>query len=240
MNAAGPVVVGFSGPDGSGKSSLSEAVARLAATRGAPAVRTYLYGCVACRHVRLPPVLRRALSGRGTLSLEAGQEPEGRSPTTVQRVHALVDAADLALRLDLGLRRARRQARRTGGPVLVLADRTPLDSMVKHDLPTGCSAVRLLRGQTARFACIALLDARSELLSQRDREHRPPGLELTRQAYRRWSADLPAVARLSSEDQPPERLAVLLLEELLPRGASAGAAPQGPPAPPPGRLSSSA
>jgi glycosyltransferase involved in cell wall biosynthesis len=223
-------VVGFSGPDGSGKSSLVEAVAEAAAGRGVPVHTVYLYGCVVCRNVRLDGSLRTFHASPGTAALEYPDAPRG-VRTSWHRVHAAVDTAELALRLRLACRRARRTARRTGHGVLLLTDRTPLDTVVKHDPPEGGFPTRWLRALGRRYASITLLDARSDVLAARDGEHGVAGLERAQDGYRQWAGRMPGVRTLCTQQAPPEGLARKVLDHVL--AGDAGSAAPGPGTPGP-------
>jgi hypothetical protein len=210
-------VVGFSGPDGSGKSTLQRAVADAAAARGAPVHTVYLYGCVACRNLRLPGRLPRAVSSPGTAALEWPDAAHRVRPSRWQRIHAAIDTAELALRLRLACHVAGRTARRAGRDALVLTDRTPLDTLVKHDPPEGGRLTQRLHVLGGRYATIALLDAGSEVLSARDGEHAAAGLERARDGYRRWSGRLSGVRTVSTQASSPDELARAVLDDILGR-----------------------
>jgi energy-coupling factor transporter ATP-binding protein EcfA2 len=215
----GVTVVGFSGPDGSGKSSLLTATAGAADHRGVPVHTTYLYGCVACRNLRLQGPLPRAVWSPGTVALEWPGAPSPAQPSRWHRIHAAIDTAELAVRLQLACHRAGRTARRAHSDVLVLTDRTPLDTLVKHDPPEGGWITQRLHVLGKRYASIALLDAGSDVLSARDGEHAAAGLERTRDNYRRWSGRMTGVRTVSTQAASAEELAREVLDHVLGRGA---------------------
>ncbi|MGY1914997.1 hypothetical protein [Blastococcus sp. SYSU DS0973] len=210
---AAAVVVGFSGPDGSGKSSLVEAVARAAERQGAVVRRTYLFGCVVCRNVRAPALSGGALSGRGAVGRRADHATPRAVLTPAQIVHAYVDLLESKGRLWWSVRQAQRAQARDGRLGYVLADRTPLDSMVKHDLPAG-RALDRWRSLAGRFTMIAVLDAPSEVLSRRDGQHRADDLEVARSRFRHRSKEMDNVVHLASGDASSEVLAIGLLSRL--------------------------
>lgn len=199
-------LIGFSGPDGAGKSSLLAAAAAHAASAGLPVHTIYLYGCLACRNLWVPAWLRRAAGAHGTHTPQRpGEAPRPRRrPSRLQHLHAHLDTTELGVRLRLARWRA---GHRGDGPVVLLADRTPLDALVKHDLPADAPAVRRLHHHLRCFTVIALLDAPGDVLSRRDGEHTAAGLELTRSAYRRWAAAVPAVITLSTQTRAAAQLA---------------------------------
>jgi hypothetical protein len=216
-------VLGFAGPDGSGKSSAVRAAADLATARGVPVHTVYLYGCVACRNLRVSRLLPPAMTSPGTIALESPQDPRRAEPSRWQRLHAAIDTAELAVRLTSARVRAGRTARRAGRGALVLTDRTPLDALSKHDPPRGSRVSHWLEALSGRYAVIALLDAGSDVLAARDGEHAGAGLERARDTYRRRAAELACVRTLSSHATPAEGLARDLLEQVLPPG---GGGPQ--------------
>lgn len=213
-------VVGISGPDGAGKSSLQRAMADAAVTRGMAVHTTYLYGCVVCRHLHLSGRLAGALSSPGTPG--AGRLPPAGRPGPWQRIHALIDTAELALRLRIAVIRAGRVGQRRA---LLLTDRGPLDAVVKHDPPETGLTARWLRALAGRYAAITLLDAPGAVLSARDGEHAAAGLEAARESYRRWSARLPRVRILSTEATGSRDLAPAVLEDVLGQPSVADSSP---------------
>lgn len=204
-------IIGFSGPDGSGKSTLLKDTAARAHSEGLPVFTIYLYGCVVCRRGRLPRRLRNTVSGRGTIALETSEKSNRLPPSALQRLHAHADTTELALRLKIALWRIRRTRRSDRCPVLLLTDRTPLDGLVKHDLPEDAYAVRRLQRLLQQFTTVVLLDAGGDVLSQRDGEHTTRGLELTRTSYQRWSTGRGPVLALSTQGRSSQQLACALI-----------------------------
>lgn len=214
----GPTIVGISGPDGAGKSSLQRALADAAVARGVAVRTTYLYGCVACRNLRLPGRLAGAVSSPGAVGV--GRSGRAGRSSLWQWMHALIDTAELALRLGLA-RRGRRYS-------VLLTDRSPLDAVVKHDPPAAGLTARWLRALAGHYAAIVLLDAPADVLSARDGEHAAAGLESARESYRRWSARLPGVRIRSTEATGSDELARAVLDEVLDHAAvPAGQRPAG-------------
>jgi hypothetical protein len=181
----------------------------------------YLYGCVACRNLRLPGRLPRAVSSPGAAALEWPGAAQQGHPSPWQRVHAAVDTAELALRLRLACHLAARAARRAQRDALVLTDRSPLDALVKHDPPEDGWITQRLHGLTGRYATLALLDAGSEVLSARDGEHAAAGLEQARDGYRRWSGRVSGVWTVSTQATLPDELAREVLDHVLGRDTEA-------------------
>jgi hypothetical protein len=193
-------------------------MADAAVARGAAVRTTYLYGCVACRNLRPPGWLARFLSSPGTAGLGWPDKARRARPARWQLIHAAVDTAELALRLRLARRRAARAARRGRRHTLLLTDRSPLDAVVKHDPPAGGLTARWLRALAERYSAIALLDAPGTVLSARDGEHGPAGLERARESYRRWAALVPGVRILPTETASSDELAAAVLDDVLAAG----------------------
>ena len=195
------LLVGVSGPDGSGKSSTVRGLAAGPWEADAHVRTAYLYGCTLCRRVPAAPHrLAADGAGRGLSAL-------------ARSLHALVDVAEARLRLTLLLARARL----SGGPQVVVTDRSPLDGLVKHrgDRRAGAAYARL----AARYARIVLLDAPADVLAARDGEHGAAELERLRGEYARAAARLSNVVR-AEPGRPVEEL-------LLPVTARRGAALSG-------------
>jgi hypothetical protein len=208
------IVVGVSGPDGSGKSSLLRAMADVASERGIGVRHAYLYGCVLCRSLRLPNGLRRVLSSEGTVALEFPGHQGGAPLSSFRRVHALLDTMELAGRLALSRWRAGRLSCKTDSGVLLLTDRSPVDTLVKHDPPYDSAVARLLRRLSQRYVVIAVLDAHERVLARRDGEHSAIGLQRARQGYGRWSAGGERMLRLSTDSASLHQLADRVLRQL--------------------------
>jgi len=169
------VIVGVSGPDGAGKSTAVSGLGTRLAAEGVSVRQVYLYGCLACR--RAP-----GSSGGGGSGARSG---------LVHRLHAIVDAAELATRLALATR---------GRPAVLVTDRTPLDGLVKHGDLAGprTLAGRLYRAAARRYSLIALLDAPASVLAERDRDHDEATLERLRRRFANAAAALPNVQEISS------------------------------------------
>ncbi len=204
-------VIGFAGPDGSGKSTLLQATATHARGEGLRVCTIYLYGCIVCRHGRPPRRLSNAVSGRGTIALETPEKASRLPPSLLQRLHAHADTTELALRLKIAIWRIGRKHSSERSPALLLTDRTPLDALVKHDLPEDAFAMRRLQRLLRQFTTVVLLDARGDVLSQRDGEHTTRGLELTRTSYQRWSTGRPTVQALPTLGRSSQQLARALI-----------------------------
>lgn len=216
MAGPGVVVVGFSGPDGAGKSSLRTAVAAAAVARGWSVRSTYLYGCVVCRNLRPPGRLLHCVASPGTVALERPDAScRAARLSSWRRFHATIDSVELALRLRLVRAQARRTARRSGRDALVLTDRTPLDALVKHDPPADAWFARRLLALGSRYTSIALLDAGSDVLSARDGEHQAPGLQRAREGYGRWSGQMAGVWTVCTQSRTPDELARAVLDHVL-------------------------
>lgn len=179
--ARAPLLVGLSGPDGAGKTTLVDRLAADARARG-EAVRTmHLYGCVACR--RLPQ--KEAL---GT-----GGGPRGGAAWPVPTLHAWVDALELALRLWAGSRAD-----------LILTDRSPLDALVKHDPPPGSRLAAFLLHLLGRYAEVFWLDASPAKAARRDREHSAASLGRASRRFGAWAARAGVVTRIEADRSPAE------------------------------------
>jgi thymidylate kinase len=172
MTSPAGFVVGISGPDGAGKSSLVEELVRRFTTDGIRVVRVYLYGCIVCRNLRRGPLARTA--ARRTPSAGA-----------LRTVHGIVDATELALRLWAARRiaasratrpSARAAQRRSIPGFIVLTDRSPVDGLVKHAPRRGSLVDRAYRRLARTYDLLLLLDAPALELTDRDREHGPDAL----------------------------------------------------------------
>jgi hypothetical protein len=186
----------------------------------------YLYGCVACRNVGVPGFLRRTVSSPGTVALERPDSADRVRSSRWQRLHAAIDTVELSLRLHLACRRAGRTARQERCDVLVLTDRTPLDALVKHDLPEHSWTAQRLQTLGGRYAAIALLDAGSDVLAARDGEHAAAGLERARDTYRRRSGRMAGVRTVSTQATSSDGLAREVLDHVLARGAGSARTPE--------------
>jgi len=219
-------IIGFSGPDGSGKSTLLKDTAAYAHSEGLSVFTIYLYGCVVCRHRRPPRWLRNTVSGRGTIALETPEKASRLPPSVLQRLHAHADTTELAMRLKSALWRIKRKRRSVRSPVLLLTDRSPLDALVKHDLPEDAFAVRRLQRLLQQFTTVVLLDAGGDVLSQRDGEHTTRGLELTRTSYQHWSTGRGPVLALSTQGGASHQLPCALIAAICNRDTQSEGQPQ--------------
>ncbi|MFN2581404.1 MAG: hypothetical protein ABR498_01525 [Candidatus Dormibacteria bacterium] len=179
------VLVGVSGPDGAGKTTLVAGITASRQSHG-PTVRTYTYGCVICR----------TFGGRDDASVPPRVRPRK------QRLHPLVDALELTLRLRLADVRARRDhdnGRTSRDEITVITDRSPLDALAKHDLPPSSLATRWFLRLANRYDRILCLDAPAATLAAQDGEHTEAQLEDQRARFARWSRLIPAAARVPAE-----------------------------------------
>ncbi|HZS13852.1 MAG TPA: hypothetical protein VFC09_04580 [Candidatus Dormibacteraeota bacterium] len=154
-------LVGVSGPDGSGKTSLVAALREEAEVEHTRVVSLHPYGCVVCR--RWP----------GTNGHSSGESPSsaGRLRRRALRLHAMVDVAELELRVAAARTWMRVRGIGDGAhPALVITDRSPLDALAKH-VDAGPRVRRWLVGLARRYDRILLLDADGAVLAERDQEH---------------------------------------------------------------------
>jgi glycosyltransferase involved in cell wall biosynthesis len=191
MNREARLTIGVSGPDGAGKSTLVDGIARALRDRGFHAVTAYCYGCVGCRQFRSA---RRAHDDQARSHRHfAGAKP-------LDRGHSLLDAAELSLRLAAARFKARMMAR--GRPSVVVTDRAPLDGLVKFDPRPRSLAAAVFSRLSSAYDTTLLLDATPEMLSRRDREHPVEQLAADRDSYRRWARRLGSVVTLDA-GRPP-------------------------------------
>jgi hypothetical protein len=208
-----PTVVGLSGPDGAGKSSVLADLTAALGREGLVPARPHLYGCLLCR--RLPATPAGSLT-----SAPVGGRRGGRLAALARRGHALVDAAELAVRLELA--RARARAQRRGAAALVVTDRGPLDGLAKHDPPAGSLAGRWYRRSAGRYQVIVWLDAPAEVLAGRDREHDPAELAAWRGRFDRWAGRLDNVVRVDTATRAPGTVARAVRDQLAVRSLIRG------------------
>ena len=187
------LVIGVSGPDGAGKTRLAASLAARLEAEGRAVATVHPYGCVVCR--RLPDSLRTEpaeANGRRSHRLIGIRR-------ALHVVHGLVDAAELALRL----RGVRHDAGRgpDGGPepVVVLADRSALDGLVKFRPRRGALLERVFRRLARGFDAILLLEATPTTLASRDGEHSPRILGLLSERFDHAAAGLSPVIRIDAE-----------------------------------------
>ncbi|HYM83637.1 MAG TPA: hypothetical protein VEY67_05770 [Candidatus Dormibacteraeota bacterium] len=188
------MLVGISGPDGAGKSTLAAALAERLGSGDRTVVVVHPYGCVFCR--RLPDPLRN--DPAETDGLPGWLIPPRRA---LHVVHGLVDALTLVMtvaRSHRGLSRHRHPVR------LVLADRSALDGLVKFRPRQGALLERLFRRLALGFDRILLLHASPETLALRDGEHPAAILALMSERFEMAAADMPIVVRLDADRSPEE------------------------------------
>jgi glycosyltransferase involved in cell wall biosynthesis/thymidylate kinase len=207
-----PLVVAVSGPDGAGKSSLVDRATRELRALGLRPISTYCYGCIVCRRFSTAHRSAHQTSGR----------PRQRSLRGIRsfaaRAHAVVDAAELALRLGRAVVTARiiPGSRRT----VIVTDRGPLDGLVKFD-PPPTSRIAALFGRLARrYDATFVLDAPVEVLAARDGAHTVDQLGDDRKRFQRWSRRFPSMLLLDATREPAAVLAEAL-EPILRGGPSA-------------------
>jgi hypothetical protein len=205
-----PRLVGISGVDGSGKTSLAARCVRHCEAAGGRPVAVYVYGCVVCRRWG-----GRPLSGTG-----AATGGTGRLVAVARTLHAHLDAGEMTLRLVGAVLTSGWR----GGASPVITDRSPLDGLVKHDPPPGSLVARWYLGVARRYDALLWLDGDCETLAARDREHTAVQLADARAGFGRWSARLPNVTRIDTTGAAASDVARLACASL-PGGAGGRPAP---------------
>ncbi|MFI1659222.1 glycosyltransferase [Streptomyces sp. NPDC020472] len=205
----GPLLVAVSGPDSAGTSSLVRRLAALLRERGVTVVVLACHGCLLCRLLPVPPHVREtAEPGRGAWARRA-TDPERRGPWP-RRVHAFLDAAELAARIAAARLRARTRAR--GGQPVVLTDHGPLDELVRFGLPAsggGAGFRRIADG----YGLTLLVETGPETLwSLGPKSPGSPAAWWDR--CRGWSRRLPGIV-WTDGDGPPPLVAEAALERIL-------------------------
>lgn len=194
--ARGIRCIGFSGPDGSGKSSLARELVSLLHARGVPARVVYLYGCFVCRRW---PGGRKSRQGGAAGGLDRA----------IRLMHALVDFAELTLRLLfalISLWLAALAAHSRERPVLI-TDRSPLDGLVKFAPRAGSLPERLYRGAAESYEAILVLDAPTDILVMRDADHDADYLAMRRRAFLTSASRLHNVSSIDTAGESPVELA---------------------------------
>jgi hypothetical protein len=222
MTARAVQVIGLAGPDGSGKSTTAVALKEKLAAEGAAVSSTYGYGCIVCRRAATANAQRARISSGWS-----------RSPWV--QIHALVDALEFGVRLLAAVQRARvkarrlRTRRRAGGrslpvPTIVVTDRSPLDSLVKYDLPSASLPSRCFVALAHRYGAIVVLDAPAKVLAARDRgDHGADDLERVRATFAGWASRLPNAVTMDVTDAPAVDAVRQILSETRPRHPVAAA-----------------
>ncbi len=191
-----PLLVGCSGPDGSGKSTLVRLLAEQRWGSAASPLTMHPYGCFLCR--------RQGGLVAGLLS--AGDRRDRSAPVRwLWKAHTVLDLLELGARLFAAVLRGHFDPRR---PRPVLTDRTPLDGLVKHGLDDQRLAGRGYLWLARRYRLILWLDAPASELAARDRQHSAEELECARSQFRRWSESLPGlVVRVDTAGKAPATIA---------------------------------
>ncbi|MEX0168338.1 glycosyltransferase family 4 protein [Streptomyces sp. LMG1-1-1.1] len=138
-------------------------------------------------------------------------DPERRG-SWPHRVHAFLHASELAARLAVARTLARKRAR--GGPAVVLTDRGPLDGLVAFDPPAASWAAEAFRRIAGRYGLTLLVDTGPDTPRGRDREEATGRPASSWPPYRRWSRQLPRVARLDGR-RAPSLVAATAAERIL-------------------------
>ncbi|QKW09735.1 glycosyltransferase [Streptomyces sp. NA04227] len=170
------LLVGVSGPDGVGKTSLVDKLVPLLRDSGYTVSTAHCYGCVFCRRFPGRPRFWRDADRRTVLGV------------WFDTAHAWFDAAEAAVRTAGACLGARTRGR-DGRPRLVVTDRGPLDSLVKFDPPEGSATTALFRRLARRYDMTLSLSPGTE-----------PG-HCVRRAnwttrYERWGRTLPRTHEL--------------------------------------------
>ncbi len=172
------MIVGVSGPDGSGKSTTVDALLARLAESGNPAWRLYAYGCAICRHCSPPKAIAMTVGS-------AHGEHRPRPLRLLHQLHGFVDLTDLVLRLSATIIRTRLCV--PGGSArIVVTDRSPLDGLVRYMPRPGGALAGAYLWLARRYDLIILLDAGAAELARRDREHSFSELACVQRAYAAW------------------------------------------------------
>ncbi|MFF8933532.1 glycosyltransferase [Streptomyces paradoxus] len=191
-----PLLVGVSGPDGAGKSSLVARMTTDLRDHGYAVAAQYCYGCVVCR--RLPQRIR----SRFTASPGKSRSIASGVGLWAGRLHGWVDAAELVTGLAQAAVRARLTSR--GRPTAVVTDRGPLDALVKFE-PEPSSRLAAAFARLARtYEVTLLLDAEPEVLAERDGVYALGPLARCRDRYRQWAVRLPYVRPVDAAASPDD------------------------------------
>lgn len=203
MNAARPLLIAVSGPDGAGRSSLVRRVAGLLRERGFAVTTLHCHGCFLCRGFGSPPRVRDEEE-----TVRRPDDPTRRG-SWARRAHALLDAGDMAVRTR-ATRRAL-SARTRGRPAVVLTDGGPLDGLVAFGFPPGHRASDRFARLVRRYDLTLLVQTTPATARGRG-GGRAAGSAAAR--YRAWASRLPRVVRLDGE-RAPSRVAAEALDQVL-------------------------
>lgn len=204
------LLVGISGPDGVGKSSVAGAIVEQVAARHGSAVAIHPYGCIACRTL-----------GRGRRpAIAVAPQRQSRLRAAFNTLHAGVDALEMAVRMRAARLRAETAAdsleRRTGRPAfaVVVTDRSPLDGLVKHAHRSGALPLRWFARMAHRYDRLVCLDAPAGVLTARDADHDAAEVERRRGEFARWSRRLPVIL-LPVDGAQPDGLGAAIVDAVL-------------------------
>jgi hypothetical protein len=192
-------VIGVSGADGAGKSTVTHIAAAYAESRGCAVRVIHPYGCLLCRN---------AAGGSSTAA-------HARSSRT-SLVHAWIDAGELGVRLLTGralVRLARHFRHNAEG--LLLTDRSPLDTLVKFNLPLTRLPSRWLVHTANGYDRIMYLHGPAELLASRDGEHAADLISDLQERFARRSLVIATVSQSDINGCEPSDVADALIRSLL-------------------------
>ncbi|MFI8911426.1 glycosyltransferase [Streptomyces sp. NPDC053513] len=206
-----PLLVAVSGPDTAGTASLVRRLAALLRERGVTVVVLPCHGCLLCRRLPAPPHVRKtAEPGRSAWARRA-TDPERRGPWP-RRVHASLDAAELAARIAVARLLARSRAR--GGRAVVLTDRGPLDELVRFGLPAVAGGAAGFRRVARGYGLTLLVESGPETPGSLGPEGAAGSPAAWWDRCRGWSRRLPGIVWLDG-DEAPSLVAETALERIL-------------------------
>ena len=206
------VLLGVSGPDGVGKTSVAGAIVDAVSARRGAAVCIHPYGCVFCRTFG-----RAQDSGR----VASTAQRHSRAVTALHTLHAGLDALEMSLRTRLARARAQRGARRierrTGMPAvaMVVTDRSPLDGLVKHAPRIAAPALAWFSRLARHYDRVVCLDAPATTLAERDADHSETVLAGRRAMFADWVGRLPGTVVVTVEGRRPEEIAAAMATSVL-------------------------
>jgi len=199
-------LVGVSGPDGAGKTTLVRALRGEAEIEHAHVVTFHPYGCVICRRWPVPGA-----------RVDGPAVPPTRSllRSAALRGHAVVDAAELNLRI-IAARAWLRLSGDADHPAIVITDRSPLDALAKHSA-AGPRVTHWILGLARSYDRILLLDAEGEVLAERDGEHSRGELARQRRRFLELAAAVEATRVDSSAPFSHDLVGRVVREVVAPR-----------------------